>query len=209
VKNTRIAGQLVGRRCTSHGSFHQSPITSHQSLSLKGKRPVFSASNSARDHVDCIPRAALQERASGPLRCRVCIRWHSRGSNDNAAERGMILVWRPIHAIRNGAVLDARAGDPAHPVQHSLMIKNVRLALALRRRCPWTSVVLHYRPCLKFLDARSASPLRSSTMGRYFLSADAELVVQSEVETFSAFLICRAEHLLVAGRAQVVSRGGA
>ena len=75
---------------------------------LKGKRPVFRLKLRKRDHVDCIPRAAFQERAIRAFAGAEFASDAQQGVNDNAAERRMILIWRPIHAVRNGAVLNAR-----------------------------------------------------------------------------------------------------
>jgi hypothetical protein len=68
----------------------------------------------------------------------------------------MIEIGRPIHAVRNRAVLDARRRSGAPGATLIDDSKNVRLALALRRRARRYRRILDDRPLLKFLYARSA-----------------------------------------------------
>src|SRR6202142_4513473 len=78
----------------------------------EGERAILAFKIGERNHVDGVPRAAFEERAVGALTGAQLAADAEQGIDDDAAKRGVVLVRRPIHAIRNGAVLDAggRAG---------------------------------------------------------------------------------------------------
>jgi hypothetical protein len=108
-----------------------------------------------RNHVNGVPRAAFEERAVRAFAGAQLAADAKQGIDDDAAKRGMVLVRRPIHAIRNGAVLDAsrRAGaSRAALIDHR---KNVGFAFPLGRRAGGNGRVLDDRSRLKFLDAGS------------------------------------------------------
>jgi hypothetical protein len=123
---------------------------------LEGKRALTRLELGKWNHIDGIPRTAFQKRAIGSLTSAKFAPDAKQGINDNTSKRRMIEVRRPIHAVRHRAVLDARrrSGTPrAALIDHG---KNVRLALALRRRARGYRRVLDDSPCLKLIYARSA-----------------------------------------------------
>ena len=91
--------------------------------------------------------------------------------DDNAAKRGVVFVRRPIHAIRNRAVLDACGRSGTSGTAFINDGKNVGFALPLGRRAGGYGRVLDDSSSLKFLDARSGighvEPPRMRVAGPY------------------------------------------
>jgi hypothetical protein len=67
----------------------------------------------------------------------------------------VVFVRRPIHAVRNRAVLDACGGTGASRTAFINNRKYMGFALPLSRCACGNGRVLDNCPCLKFLDARS------------------------------------------------------
>src|ERR1700732_3902162 len=87
-----------------------------------------------RNHVNGVPRAAFEERAVRTFAGAQLASDAKQGIDDDAAKRGVVLIRRPIHAIRNGAVLDAsrRAGAARATLINDR--ENMGFALPLGRR---------------------------------------------------------------------------
>jgi hypothetical protein len=133
--------------------FHELQITNHRSS--ERQRPVLALKLGERNHVDGIPRASFKESAVGAFAGAQLAADAKQGIDDDAAKRCVVLVRRPIHAIRNGAVLDAsgRAGaSRAAFIDHG---ENVGFALPLGCCARGYGRILDNRSRLKFLDTRS------------------------------------------------------
>ena len=121
----------------------------------EGKRAVYAFKLGKRHHVNRVPGAALQESAIGTFAGAKFAPNAEQGINDNAPERGMVLVRGPKHAISNRAVLDASRGSRAPRAGLIDDGKNVGFAFALGRRAAGNRRVLDDSSCLIFLDAGS------------------------------------------------------
>ena len=115
------------------------------------------------NHLDGIPRAAVEESAVGAFADALLAADAKRGVDLDVAERRMVLVRDPIHAVGHGQY-GTHAGDPAQPVQHSVMTASslgrffrgvaipsdfgsiLTTAVAMPRIMTQTSVSGHVRP---------------------------------------------------------------
>ena len=132
---------------------HESPATSH--ILSKGKCAAIRFKLGKGNHVNRIPRAAFEERAVGAFAGAQFAADAEQGINDDAAKRGVVLVRRPIHAIRDGAIFHASRRASASGAAFVDDRENMRFALPLRRRAGGDGRVLDDSSRLKFLDARS------------------------------------------------------
>ena len=85
-----------------------------------------------RDHPNRIPGTAIEKNPVRPL-ADAFRAPDARGLiHFNAAEGRMVCIRHPEHAHIDRTINDAKLGDPAHPVQYSLMTARV-FGLRLRR----------------------------------------------------------------------------
>src|SRR5207244_211831 len=61
-----------------------------------------------RDHLDCIPRTAVEETAIGTLACALLAADAKVRIDLDAAKGWMLLIGNPIHAVGDRAIRDAR-----------------------------------------------------------------------------------------------------
>jgi hypothetical protein len=143
-----------------------------QKIESEGKGAVIGFELGKRDHVDRPPRTAFEEYAVGPSTATEFAADAKQRINDDASKRRMILVRRPVHALGDGAVLDAgrRAGTPGTTLVYDS--KDVRFPFALVGLTRGDRRVLDDSSCLILLDARSgirhARPPRMNAASRYF-----------------------------------------
>jgi len=137
------------------GTNHQSPITSHQSPPLERQRPICALELRQGNHINRIPRATLEKRAIRPFAGAEFASDAQQGIDDDATERGMVLVRRPIHALGHRTVFNAGGRSRAPRAAFIDYCKYVRLTLALSRRSGGNRRLLDDCSRLKFFNGWS------------------------------------------------------
>ena len=144
-------------------------VTNH--MYSERKRAVIRLKLRERHHVNGVPRAAFEERAVGAFAGAEFAADAEKGIDDDAPERRMVLVRRPIHAISDWAVFDASRRPRASRAGLVDDGKDVRLALALVGLSRGDRRILDDSSFLIFLNAgsgiRQFNPPRMNSIFRY------------------------------------------
>jgi hypothetical protein len=130
------------------------PARFYEAASSEGKRAESAFPFGGGDHINSVPGAAFEERAVGAFAGAQFAADAEQGIDDDAAEWSVVLVRRPVHALRNGAVLHTGGGAGASRAAFINDGKYMRFTLPLRRRAVRHGLALDDCSCLKFLDAR-------------------------------------------------------